>query len=256
MTKNNNNLPLLKSYNANKIEIGVDEAGRGPLFGPVYSAAVILPKDDTFDHSLMKDSKKFHSKKKLEQTYNYIIDNALSYGVGCVNETVIDQINIRQATFKAMHMAIEDCLKKYEIDYVKYYKINSDDSIEKNTDYKPLTDLSSNIISNNYLLLIDGNDFKPLTYYNYNSKEIEYLLFNTIEGGDNKYTSIAAASIIAKYERDKYIEQLVEQYPELNDNYGILSNKGYGAKRHIEGIKEHGITKWHRRTYGICSNYT
>ena len=79
--------------------------------------------------------------------------------------------------------------------------------------------------------------------------------YTTIEGGDNKYASIAAASILAKVERDKYIEELCQENPELINHYAIDSNKGYGAKKHIAGIKEHGITIWHRRSFGICKNY-
>jgi ribonuclease HII len=76
-----------------------------------------------------------------------------------------------------------------------------------------------------------------------------------IEGGDNKYTSIAAASILAKVERDSYIEELCIQNPELIEHYGIDSNKGYGSKKHMDGIKQYGITKWHRKTFGICKEY-
>jgi ribonuclease HII len=76
-----------------------------------------------------------------------------------------------------------------------------------------------------------------------------------IEGGDNKYTSIAAASILAKTERDKYIEELCKENPELVERYDINSNKGYGSKKHMDGIKQYGITKWHRKTFGICKEY-
>ena len=79
--------------------------------------------------------------------------------------------------------------------------------------------------------------------------------YDTIEGGDNKYTSIAAASILAKVFRDKYIDDLCAKYPDLITKYGLDSNKGYGAKKHMDGIKEHGITIWHRRSFGICKNY-
>ena len=82
--------------------------------------------------------------------------------------------------------------------------------------------------------------------------EIEECPDITIEGGDNKYTPIAAASILAKVARDQYIEELVKKHPELEERYGIAGNKGYGAKKHMDGIKEYGITKWHRKTYGIC----
>jgi ribonuclease HII len=77
-----------------------------------------------------------------------------------------------------------------------------------------------------------------------------------VEGGDNTYTSIAAASILAKVERDNYIDELCKENPELSERYGIDSNKGYGAKKHLEGIKQHGITIWHRRTFGICKEYS
>ena len=102
---------------------------------------------------------------------------------------------------------------------------------------------------NEYQLLIDGNYFKPL-------KERNNYKFICIEGGDNKYSAIAAASIIAKVERDKYIDELCNLHPELIEKYGIDSNKGYGAKKHIDGIKIHGITPWHRRTFGICKQYS
>jgi ribonuclease HII len=104
-------------------------------------------------------------------------------------------------------------------------------------------------------LLIDGNYFKPVTYLNKATNRIETIPHVTIEGGDNKYAAIAAASILAKVERDRYIEELCEQNPTLSEHYGIDSNKGYGAKRHLDGIKEHGITIWHRRSFGTCKNY-
>ena len=81
---------------------------------------------------------------------------------------------------------------------------------------------------------------------------IEHCPYATITSGDNTYTCIAAASILAKVSRDEYIIELCEKYPILEEMYGIASNKGYGAKRHMDGIREHGITKWHRKTYGIC----
>ena len=84
---------------------------------------------------------------------------------------------------------------------------------------------------------------------------METIRYQMIEGGDNKYTSIAAASILAKVARDTYINDLCALNPVLIEHYGIDSNKGYGAKRHIEGIKEHGITIWHRRSFGICKTF-
>jgi len=101
-----------------------------------------------------------------------------------------------------------------------------------------------------YSLLIDGNYFKPFTYLNKKTNKIETMHHVTIEGGDNKFASIAAASILAKVERDKYIGELCEENPSLVKHYSIDSNKGYGTKKHIDGIKEHGITIWHRKTFG------
>ena len=215
-------------------EIGVDEVGRGPLFGRVYTAAVILPKDDSFDHSKMKDSKKFHSKKQIDETADYIKKNALAWYVSFEDEKTIDQINILQATQKAMHNAILETRNQYNELMKKQGK-------KENTDYK-------------LFLLIDGNYFNPITCFNKSANKLEALPYSCIEGGDNKYTAIAAASILAKVERDKYIEELCKEHPELIEKYGIDQNKGYGAKRHLDGIKEHGITIWHRRSFGICKS--
>jgi ribonuclease HII len=232
--------PLLKRYfneDEKIIEIGVDEAGRGPLFGRVYTAAVILPKDDTFDCSKVKDSKKFHSKKKIEEAAEYVKEYALSWSVTYADEKKIDEINILQATQLSMHNSISEACKKYN----KLSKDKNKLSSEKN-DYS-------------FSLLIDGNYFNPITTFNKETNKIETIPYITVEGGDNKYASIAAASILAKVERDKYIDELCQENPELSEYYGIDSNKGYGAKRHIDGIKEHGITIWHRRSFAPCKNY-
>ena len=221
---------LLKSYFHESpciFEIGVDEAGRGPLFGPVYTAAVILPKDDSFDHSKMKDSKKFHSKKKILETAEYIKSHAISWSITCENETTIDNMNILQATQSSMHKSILETMKK---NYTLYGK-------------------------QQYKLLIDGNYFKPFSKDNSPDLFCSNYESLCIEGGDNTYSAIAAASILAKVARDNYISNLCEENPELSDKYGIDSNKGYGAKKHIDGIREHGITKCHRRTFGICKLY-
>jgi ribonuclease HII len=206
-------------------EIGVDEVGRGPLFGRVYAAAVILPKDDSFDHSKMKDSKKFHSKKKIQEVADYIKKNAIAWSVQYEDEKTIDEINILQASQSAMHKCITKVIK---------------DGTTKQPDL--------------IKLLIDGNYFNPYTVVTSKSR-IEHLDHICIEGGDNKYSSIAAASILAKVERDQYIEDLCAEHPDLVEKYSLDSNKGYGSRKHIEGIKQHGITIWHRRSFGICKEY-
>jgi ribonuclease HII len=221
---------LSSSYfkDPNIVEIGVDEVGRGPLFGRVYTAAVILPKDNTlFDHSKMKDSKKFHSKKKIQEVAEYIKEYAIAWHVSFEDEKTIDEINILQATQTSMHKCINEIIKKME-------------NME---------------INGQPMLLIDGNYFKLYTHFNKKKQMLEQIQHVCIEGGDNKLTSIAAASILAKVARDEYIEDMCKENPELVEKYSIDSNKGYGSKKHIEGIKEHGITIWHRRSFGICKNY-
>ena len=232
---------LLKKFfyeNTSIIEIGADEVGRGPMFGRVYCGAVVLPKDDSFDHYKMKDSKKFASKnpKKINETAEYIKQNAIAWAVEYQDESVIDQINILQATQLAMHNAIKNVIGQLA-SKLGIEEINADD----------------------LFLLIDGNYFIPLKIRvnNNNNKILEKTVrFQTVEGGDNKYTAIAAASILAKVERDKYIADLCVEYPELIEKYGLDSNKGYGSKKHMDGIKQYGITQWHRRTFGICSSST
>ncbi len=209
------------------IEIGVDEVGRGPMLGRVYSAAVVLPKDDIFDHASMKDSKRFSSEKKITEMADYIKEHAIAWGVGYVEEDVIDEINIRQATHRAMHMAIRNCLNTF-------------------------TEQDKDTIS--FHLLVDGSDFKPYVVMK-GEHGLVQIPHTTFVGGDNKYTAIAAASILAKVSRDEYIKQLCEEEPILDERYGILKNKGYGTATHMAGIKEHGITKYHRKSFGICKQF-
>jgi ribonuclease HII len=104
------------------------------------------------------------------------------------------------------------------------------------------------------ILLVDGNDFKPYMMYNNTTTSMEQIPHVTIEGGDNTYMAIAAASILAKSARDRYIRELCVQYPDLVTKYGINKNMGYGTKVHLSGILEHGITQWHRQTYGRCKD--
>jgi len=207
-------------------EIGIDEAGRGPMFGRVYVGCVVLPKDYRFDHSLMKDSKKFTSKKKINEAYEYIKSNAIAWVIEYEDEKTIDEINILQATQRAMHKAITKIIQ--QLDTIEY---------------------------DNMLILVDGNYFKPFSILSKNKTNYQQIKYEMIEGGDNKFTSIAAASILAKVERDKYIDELCKENPELIDHYNIDSNKGYGSKKHMDGIRQFGITKWHRKTFGICKNF-
>lgn len=178
------------------IVCGVDEAGRGPLAGPVFAAAVILPKDHIIEG--VNDSKKL-SEKKRDLLYDKIIDECLCYSVGTASEKEIDEINILQATFLAMRRAVE--------------------SLE----IKP------------QLALVDGNRVPPL-----NGIDVE-----TVVKGDAKSASIAAASIIAKVSRDRFMLKMAEKYPE----YHFEKHKGYGTKLHYEMIEEHGICDIHRKSF-------
>ena len=213
-------MSLLPYYNEDIdiTEIGVDEVGRGPMFGRVYSAAVILPKNNSFNHALMKDSKKFHSRKKIEATAEYIKKHCISYAIAYEDENSIDKQNIKNATHMAMHNAIKN---------IENYK-------------------------NNSIILVDGRDFKPLTYMDNENEIIKEISTICIEGGDNKYTAIAAASILAKVERDNYIYDLCKKYPKLDEYYDLSKNKGYGTAKHLAGIRKFGITLWHRKSFGIC----
>jgi len=175
----------------------------------------------------MKDSKKIHSHKKRKETSDYIKANAIAWHIQYITEDIIDEINIRQAVLKAMHECCRQCVLKISSKY-------------------PDTNISK------VFLLIDGNDFIPFRMFDESIGEIVELPHETIESGDNTYTSIAAASILAKVARDEYIMDLCKQYPELDRKYGIDKNKGYGTKQHIDGIRENGITQWHRKSYGLC----
>ena len=203
---------MLEPYmNEGEIEVGLDEAGRGPLFGRVYVGAAILPQDDSFNHSLMRDSKKLNERTRLI-AFDYIKEYAIDWVIHYKDENYIDKHNIFAANYNAMHEAVQKLLVKPEH------------------------------------ILVDGNYFKPCMY------DTDYINHTTVVKGDDKYTPIAAASILAKVGRDKYIEELCDKYPLLDEYYGIKSNKGYGAKKHMDGITQYGISPWHRKTFGICKN--
>jgi len=206
-------------------EICLDECARGCLFGRVYASAVVLPKDDSFDHFKMKDSKKIHSRKKMAELSDFIKLNAIAYSIQFVEADVIDEINILQANMRAMHECIKEIIPNLN------------------------TDIS------NINLLIDGNYFKPFPIYNDLTETMCYIPYTTIEKGDGLYSGIAAASILAKQAHDLYIEELCIEFPELITKYGLNTNMAYGTKTHLNGIKEHGITQFHRRTFGeACKN--
>ena len=174
---------------------GVDEAGRGPLAGPVYAAAVILP--DNYTHPVLNDSKKL-TEKKRDEVYDDIIRDAVAYSVGFATEKEIDEINILNATFLAMKRAVDGLSIKPDLAY------------------------------------IDGNQY-PKT----GVKEV------TIIKGDAKCMSVAAASVLAKVSRDRFMLEMAEKYPE----YQFPKHKGYGTKLHYEMIEKYGVSEIHRKSF-------
>ena len=224
---NKNKYGLHKSFhldNDSIIEIGVDEAGRGPLFGRLYVAAVVLPKDNSFDFREMRDSKKITSKKKITELSEYIKQHSEAWYIHYIEADEIDQINIRQAVLKAMR----ECIRHVSLQIQEKIK-------------NPIL-----------FLMIDGNDFPPYIVFDEETNEMKTIPHETIPGGDNLYVSIACASILAKVERDRYMMDLCDQYPKLKEKYGLDTNMGYGTKEHMSGIEKYGISQWHRRTYGKC----
>lgn len=177
------------------IVCGVDEAGRGPLAGPVYAAAVILPPGYIIEG--VNDSKKL-SEKKRDLLFDRIVDECLCYNIGVATEKEIDEINILQATFLAMRRAVDGL------------------------DLKP------------DIALIDGNKKPGLDIEEWD-----------IIKGDGKSANIAAASILAKVSRDRYMLEMAEKYPQ----YQFEKHKGYGTKLHYEMIEKYGISPIHRKTF-------
>ena len=184
-----------KEYSDHQAICGVDEVGRGPFAGPVVAGAVILPKDHPILY--LNDSKKL-SEKKREELYEVILKEAVATGIGMASPARIDEINILQATYEAMRMAI------------------------------------SNLSVQPDLLLNDAVTIP----------EIEIMQIPIIKG-DAKSVSIAAASILAKVTRDR----LMVEYEKVFPGYDFASNKGYGTKAHIEGLKKLGPTPIHRMSF-------
>jgi ribonuclease HII len=184
-------------------EAGCDEAGRGCLAGPVFAAAVILPKD--YRNDSLNDSKKL-SPRQRERLRREIISDAIAWEIASCTNGEIDAMNILRASITAMHRAI------------------------------------SRLNPQPQLLLIDGNRFYPY----------EKIPHHTIVRGDATYLSIAAASILAKTERDRFMEELDPLFPQ----YGWRHNKGYPTPEHRRAITDHGITPYHRLSFNLRETQT
>ena len=191
-------MALLAHY-SDKIEAGCDEAGRGCLAGPVVAAAVILKNDANYPE--LNDSKQLTEKKRM-QLRELVMNEAVSYGIGIVTAQEIDEINILNASFLAMHRALDQLTLQPE------------------------------------LLLIDGNRFNPY-------KKVKHVC---IVGGDAKYQSIAAASILAKTTRDMMMVEYDKRFPV----YNWKKNKGYPTPQHKQAIADYGTTPLHRMTFNMA----
>ena len=178
-----------------KAVCGTDEAGAGPLAGPVYAAAVIL--DPGFVIEGINDSKKL-SEKKRENLFSIITEHAVAYSIASVSEKEIDKINILNARMEAMRKAVAGLCVKPDF------------------------------------LLVDGNR-DPAAFPE----------SMCIVGGDARSASIAAASILAKVSRDRYMTEMDDKYP----GYGFAKHKGYGTKEHIDAIKRLGPCEIHRSSF-------
>ncbi len=174
---------------------GVDEAGRGPLAGPVFAAAVIFSKDTVIEE--INDSKKL-TEKKREELFDVIKEKALCYAIVCADEKEIDRINILAATLNCFNKAVSELAVTPDI------------------------------------ALIDGNRVGEMP-----------VECRTIVKGDANSMSIAAASILAKVARDRYITEMSELYPQ----YNFAKHKGYGTKEHLEAIAKYGPSPIHRLTF-------
>ncbi len=186
---------------------GVDEVGRGPLAGPVVTAAVVLPED--FDVLGVDDSKKL-SEKRREELYDQILDRCLAYGIGMADHKVIDEINILQATKKAMKEAVTACDLQL--------RVKEGGAADARIDF----------------VLIDAVTLEGLDKPQH-----------AVVKGDAKVLAIAAASIVAKVTRDRMMVEYAKEYPW----YAFEKNKGYGTAAHYEGIRAHGTCPIHRMSF-------
>lgn len=203
---------LKLSLHTDLVECGTDEAGRGCLAGPVTAAAVILPLD--FKNDILTDSKQL-SERKRKLLKPIIETQAIGYCYSHVMMEEIDKINILNASILAMHRSIEGMISTL---------LPAEQAGLQKRDYPKH-------------ILVDGNKFKPF-------KDIPH---TCVIKGDSKYLPIAAASIIAKTERDHFMMRIHEEYP----MYNWAKNKGYPTKEHREAIRKYGITKYHRTSFRL-----
>ena len=212
------------------IECGTDEAGRGCLAGPVTAAAVILPSD--FKNEMLTDSKQL-SEHKREILKPIIEEQAVAYAFAHVMMEEIDEINILNASILGMHRSIEGVISMLlpageagsRNRACEIHDQRESEAVKRTSKNK-----ESKTVMPNYPqhILVDGNKFKPF-------RDIPH---TCVIKGDGKYLPIAAASIIAKTERDNFMKRIHEEFP----MYNWAQNKGYPTKEHREAIRKYGVT--------------
>ena len=215
---------LENCYRKDVVEAGCDEAGRGCLAGSVYAAAVILPPD--YDNPDLNDSKKLTARKRyvLRET---IERDAVAWAIGIVTPEEIDRINILHASFLAMHRALDQLWVRPETLLIDGNRFDP---------YFPLKDVEAHeTTKEGGVVTVSGERAK------------EPLPYTCMVHGDARFQNIAAASILAKTYRDDYMDRLAEEYP----YYDWQSNKGYPTRKHREGIRLHGISPYHRKSYNL-----
>ncbi len=210
-------MPLRRQFRPKTIEIGLDEAGRGCLAGPVTAAAVVLMpgKRSPFD---LNDSKKIPAKRR-EELRVWVEQNSLAWAVGWCSPAEIDEENILQASMSAMHKALDQLSLKLD------KRLEEFDGLPEGFAERPK------------LLLVDGHYWRDYKGVDYSCQK----------KGDGRFQSIAAASILAKTYRDTKMLELHEQHPEYSWN----TNMGYATPPHQRALMAHGPTAWHRRSFRL-----
>lgn len=241
---------LKTQHRISQTEVGLDEAGRGSLIGPVVAAAVIWnPAVTAETHpevKQIKDSKKLSAKKRKQLRTFIEQHGALHHAVAWVDANRIDEINILKATFQAMHHALDSiAFNRVFMGSGASTSANAHEQNIPNTcTQQPRFDA----------ILVDGSHFRPYVYP-CGSVAGAYVPHTCIVDGDNTYLSIAAASILAKVKHDELIELLVNAHPEfeLDKRYDLLHNMGYGTRKHLEGLQRYGPSPFHRRSFKCCT---
>lgn len=210
--------------------VGTDEAGRGPAAGGVFAAAVHINNFEIAkDLAKLNDSKKLTAKVR-EELYDVILNNTIN-SVVCVEVEDIEKYNILNCSLRAMKLSCEDVINKSKCFQEKLQ--GHTEFISRSQEHENTNQVHNN--QNNILTIVDGNKLIKNYYY-----PQQYII-----KGDSKSASIAAASILAKVTRDRYMQKLHEEYPQ----YNWAKNAGYLTKEHTEAIKKYGVTKYHRKSF-------